>query len=71
MSERNDGPCVCDAAGSPGVSRCLLTCPRRTQQPMSDDTGMRCPRCDCADRLPQCDHCKVCPHARPVGKEKK
>lgn len=37
MSNRHgsvpDGPCVCDAAGSPGVSRCLLTCPRREQQP--------------------------------------
>lgn len=34
---------------------------------MSDDTGRRCPRCDCPDGAPQCDHCKVCPHAdRPV-----
>lgn len=23
----------------------------------------RCPRCDCPDNAPQCDHCKVCPHA--------
>ena len=27
------------------------------------DTGRRCPRCDCADGHTQCDHCKVCPHA--------
>lgn len=38
---------------------------------MSDDTGLRCPRCDCPDGHSQCDHCKVCPHARPVGKEKR
>ncbi|AVH60021.1 MULTISPECIES: hypothetical protein [Streptomyces] len=29
----------------------------------NDDTGRRCPRCDCPDNAPQCDHCKVCPHA--------
>lgn len=23
----------------------------------------RCPRCDCSDNAPQCDHCKTCPHA--------
>ncbi|MEU3507700.1 hypothetical protein ABZ733_07190 [Streptomyces longwoodensis] len=23
----------------------------------------RCPRCDCPDNAPQCEHCKVCPHA--------
>lgn len=33
------------------------------------DTGKRCPRCDCADRLPQCDHCKTCPHARPIRRD--
>lgn len=27
----------------------------------------RCPRCDCADSAPQCDHCKVCPHATSPG----
>lgn len=33
--------------------------------PASDqqDTGRRCPRCDCPDGHEQCDHCKVCPHA--------
>lgn len=61
-----DGPCVCDAAGSPGVSRCLLTCPRR-EQTATADTGRRCPRCDCADNQPQCEHCKTCEHARPTG----
>lgn len=34
------------------------------------DTGKRCPRCDCADRLPQCDHCKTCRYAKPIPKEK-
>ena len=29
----------------------------------SQDTGRRCPRCDCPDGHEQCDHCKVCPHA--------
>lgn len=29
------------------------TCPHR-----------RCPRCDCPDNAPQCDHCKICPDAR-------
>lgn len=28
------------------------------------DTGRRCPRCDCPDGHEQCQHCKVCPHAR-------
>lgn len=32
---------------------------------MSADTGRRCPRCDCADGHEQCEHCKVCEHARP------
>ncbi|QQM45221.1 hypothetical protein [Streptomyces liliifuscus] len=27
------------------------------------DSGRRCPRCDCPDGHSQCDHCKVCPHA--------
>lgn len=34
---------------------------------MSVDTGRRCPRCDCADGHTQCEHCKVCEHARPTG----
>lgn len=38
---------------------------------MSDDTGTRCPRCDCPDGHTQCQHCKICPHARPVPKEKR
>ena len=43
---------------------------QRMEQPMSDtDTGRRCPRCDCPDGHQQCDHCKTCPHARPVSKE--
>ena len=29
----------------------------------NEDTGRRCPRCDCPDGHTQCDHCKVCPHA--------
>jgi len=33
---------------------------------MSEDTGRRCPRCDCPDGHEQCDHCKVCPHATSV-----
>ncbi len=40
----------------------------RLERPMSD-TGRRCPRCDCPDDAEQCDHCKVCPHARPTGEE--
>lgn len=28
-----------------------------------NDPFRRCPRCDCPDSAPQCDHCKVCPHA--------
>lgn len=63
---KTDGPCVCDAARSPGVSRCLLTCPRR-EQTATADTGRRCPRCDCPDGHEQCEHCKVCEHARPTG----
>ncbi len=35
-SRTDGGPCECDAAGSPGVSRCLLTCPRRPQPPTSE-----------------------------------
>jgi hypothetical protein len=31
------------------------------------DTGRRCPRCDCPDGHEQCDHCKVCPHARDAA----
>jgi hypothetical protein len=33
------------------------------------DTGQRCPRCDCPDGHKQCDHCKTCPYARPVGRD--
>lgn len=38
---------------------------------MSDDqdTGRRCPRCDCPDGHEQCDHCKACPYARPARAE--
>lgn len=32
-----------------------------------EDTGRRCPRCDCPDGHEQCQHCKVCPHARQLG----
>ncbi|MER5715699.1 hypothetical protein [Streptomyces sp. NPDC002132] len=39
-----------------------------TDQP---DTGHRCPRCDCPDGHTQCDHCKVCPHARPAPTEQR
>jgi hypothetical protein len=31
---------------------------------MSDESSKRCPRCDCPDGAEQCEHCKVCPHAR-------
>lgn len=31
------------------------------------DTGRRCPRCDCPDGHTQCDHCKICPHAETLG----
>lgn len=34
------------------------------------DTGLRCPRCDCPDGHTQCSHCKTCPHARQEPKEK-
>lgn len=33
------------------------------------DTGTRCPRCDCPDGHTQCQHCKTCPHTRPQPKE--
>lgn len=36
-----------------------------TEQP-TDDTGRRCPRCDCADGHTQCDHCKECPYGTTV-----
>jgi len=36
---------------------------------MSEDTGRRCPRCDCPTGHEQCDHCKVCPHAGPAPEQ--
>lgn len=37
----------------------------------AQDTGTRCPRCDCPDGHTQCGHCKVCPHARPTSGDKR
>lgn len=34
------------------------------------DTGRRCPRCDCPDGHEQCEHCKVCPHADSRGADR-
>lgn len=48
-----------------GVS---VQCPHA--EPMvQEDTGRRCPRCDCPDGHEQCQHCKVCPHARTAESE--
>jgi hypothetical protein len=38
-----------------------VQCPHA--EPVLEDTGRRCPRCDCPDGHEQCQHCKVCPHA--------
>lgn len=61
------GPCARPECGSEihtdpwGIS---VQCPHA---PALEDTGRRCPRCDCPDGHEQCDHCKTCPHARDVA----
>lgn len=44
----------------------VVPCPGYPHVPAAhgQNTGRRCPRCDCPDGHEQCDHCKVCPHAR-------
>lgn len=54
-----------DAKGS------TVPCPGYPHQTETgqQDTGRRCPRCDCPDGHKQCDHCKSCPHACVASKE--
>jgi hypothetical protein len=41
-----------------------VQCPH-AEPAVQEDTGRRCPRCDCPDGHEQCQHCKICPHADP------
>lgn len=64
-----NGPCPRPGCGGEvhtdpwGVS---IPCPR-AEPVVQADTGRRCPRCDCPDGHEQCQHCKICPHARTAA----